>query len=114
MPVYILTELQRSIPMEMKKQTGMINEDGSKNYDPIKHKTPEQGAATTLYAFVTPELENRGGLYLNDCHVCTVSDAATIAGAMFKGAFLDLVADYAVDKSNADRLWEISEKSVAK
>ena len=114
MPGYILTELQRSLPLEIKKQQGMIKEDGSKNHDPSKMKTPEQGAATTIYACVAPELENRGGLYLNDCHICTVSDAQAIMAGIAKFEFLDLVADYAVNEAAADRLWEISEKSITK
>ena len=28
-----------------------------------------QGAATTVYAATAPELEGRGGVYLEDCHV---------------------------------------------
>ena len=114
MPGYIITELQRSIPLEVRKQYGMAKEDGSKNYNPAINKTVEEGAATTIFACVAPELENRGGLYLNDCHICSVSDAKTIATAMSKMQYLDLVADYAVNEAAADRLWEISEKETSR
>ena len=113
MPGVILTELGRHLPEEQMKQFGMLNEDGSKSTN-SKFKTPEQGASTTIFACVAPELENRGGLYLNDCHICRVGDAKEIQAAMGDFNFPDVVADYAVDEASADKLWQISEKTVAK
>jgi hypothetical protein len=69
----------------------------------MKFKTVEAGAATSVFAATEPELEGRGGLYLEDCHVAAVNDAADA---------LDGVKSYALDPRNADRLWEISEKLV--
>ena len=37
--------------------------DAAKNY----MKSPEQGAATTVYAALSKEWEGRGGRYLEDC-----------------------------------------------
>ncbi|OBF76225.1 short-chain dehydrogenase [Mycobacterium sp. 852002-51613_SCH5001154] len=54
--------------------------------------TPDRGAATQVWAAVSPELAGRGGLYLEDCRV---SEAA---------------APYARDERRADQWWEISEK----
>lgn len=56
---------------------------------------PEQGAATQVWAAVSPELAGRGGLYLQDCGV---SDAA---------------APYARDEEHAAALWDLSEKLCA-
>ena len=53
--------------------------------------TPEQGAATQVWAATSAELDCRGGLYLADCAVR--SDAAP----------------YALDPDRAGRLWELSE-----
>jgi NAD(P)-dependent dehydrogenase (short-subunit alcohol dehydrogenase family) len=57
--------------------------------------TPERGAATQVWAAVSPELTGRGGLYLQDCGVS------------------DRVAPYARDEQRADEWWELSEKLCA-
>ena len=54
--------------------------------------TPEYGAATQVWAAVSPELADQGGLYLEDC---SVSDA---------------VAPHARDTERAAALWSLSEK----
>jgi hypothetical protein len=69
----------------------------------IKFKTVESGSATSLFAATAPELEGRGGLYLEDCHVAAFNDAPDA---------LDGVKTYALDAGNAERLWEVSEKLV--
>src|SRR5262249_45285346 len=66
----------------------------------MKFKTVEAGAATSVFAATAPELEGRGGLYLEDCHIAAVNDAPDA---------LDGVKSYARDPRNAERLWEVSE-----
>ena len=53
---------------------------------------PERGAATQVWAAVSPELADTGGVYLADCAVR--SD----------------VAPYAIDPEHAARLWSVSEE----
>ncbi|OBI26982.1 SDR family NAD(P)-dependent oxidoreductase [Mycobacterium sp. E2238] len=53
--------------------------------------TPDRGAATQVWAAVSPELAGRGGLYLEDCGISEP-------------------APYARDERRADQWWEISEK----
>ena len=53
---------------------------------------PEHGAATQVWAAVSPELAARGGLYLEDCGVS------------------EAVAPYARDEQRAADWWELSEK----
>ncbi|MCW2794997.1 MAG: short-chain dehydrogenase/reductase [Nocardioides sp.] len=53
---------------------------------------PEQGAATQVWAAVTPELEGRGALYLEECRVS------------------DEVQPYALDGARARELWALSER----
>ncbi|OBI80811.1 SDR family NAD(P)-dependent oxidoreductase [Mycobacterium sp. 1245805.9] len=55
--------------------------------------TPEQGAATQVWAAVSPELADKGALYLEDC---AVSDA---------------VAPHARDEQRAADWWLLSEKA---
>jgi NAD(P)-dependent dehydrogenase (short-subunit alcohol dehydrogenase family) len=69
----------------------------------MEFKTVEAGAATSCFAATAPELEGRGGLYLEDCHVAAINDAPDA---------LDGVKSYAVDPENAERLWAVSEQLV--
>jgi NAD(P)-dependent dehydrogenase (short-subunit alcohol dehydrogenase family) len=67
-------------------------------------KTPEQGAATTVWASVAPELEGIGGLYLEDCHQAIPYDPeiSTLAGYL----------PYALNADHAEQLWTIAEQLV--
>ena len=69
----------------------------------LKLKPVEAGAATQVYAATAPELEGRGGIYLEDCHVAEVDDAENAPGG---------VRSFAVDPGNARRLWTVSEELV--
>jgi len=95
-PGGILTELGRHLTEEdraflQKRTAGM------------RYKSVEEGAATQVFAATAPELEGRGGLYLEDCHVAAANDAPeALSGVM----------PYALDPQNAERLWEVSEKLV--
>jgi len=69
----------------------------------MQFKTVEAGAATSVFAATAPELDGRGGVYLEDCHVAAVNDAPdALAG----------VKSYALDPTNAERLWQLSEQLV--
>lgn len=65
-------------------------------------KQVEAGAATTCYAATAPELEGKGGIYCEDCHVADVDDEDTTGG----------VRSYAVDPEKAEKLWAVSEEIV--
>lgn len=63
-------------------------------------KTIPQGAATSCWAATAPELEGKGGVYCEDCHVAPVDDESSTGG----------VRSYALNTSYADRLWALSEE----
>ena len=65
-------------------------------------KTIPQGAATTCYAATADELADKGGVYLEDCHIAPVDDEDKEGG----------VRSYAVDPDIAERLWSLSEEMV--
>ncbi len=69
---------------------------------PVKFKSIPQGAATTCWVATADELEGRGGLYAEDCHVAEVDDASRTDG----------VRSYAVDPDKAEKLWALSEELV--
>ncbi|CAB4909100.1 unannotated protein [freshwater metagenome] len=67
-------------------------------------KTPEQGAATSVYLATAPELAGVGGRYFEDCHEAEVVEAMQgIHG----------VLPHALDPDDARRLWDVSEELVA-
>lgn len=63
-------------------------------------KTVAQGAATSCWAATAEELEGKGGVYCEDCHVAAIDDESATSG----------VRSYAVNPSFADRLWKLSEE----
>ncbi|WP_435582371.1 SDR family NAD(P)-dependent oxidoreductase [Amycolatopsis thermoflava] len=96
-PGAILTPLQRHLDTADMVAAGWIDEHGNPA-DP-SFKTPEQGAATQVWAATSPQLDGLGGLYCEDCDIAEPTDSTEmIAG----------VRDYAVDPAEAERLWALS------
>ena len=93
-PGGIATNLQRHLDEE--------TVDRLMNHSGLRLRTPEQGAATSVYVATSPELEGAGGRYFEDVAEAPVIDRREEAG----------VARYALDPANADRLWELSERVV--
>lgn len=89
-PGEIITELQRTTDKEWLASTM------GKRAQSVK--TLEQGAATTLVAALDPKLERPGedgvGVYLSDCQITAQ------------------VPPYALDKTEAEKLWKLSEELV--
>lgn len=96
-PGGILTPLQRHLPKEEQIALGWIDEDG--NLLNHSFKTPEQGAATQVWAATSPQLAGKGGVYCEDCDI-----AEPAAEGEFKGG----VRAYATDPEQAARLWTLS------
>ena len=98
-PGGILTPLQRHLAKEEMISYGWIDEDG--NPANVNFKTPEQGAATQVWAATSPQLEGMGGVYCEDCDVAELvaNDVEPFVGG---------VRAYAVDRDEAARLWGLS------
>ncbi|MFD7770503.1 SDR family NAD(P)-dependent oxidoreductase [Streptomyces sp. NPDC059787] len=97
-PGGILTPLQRHLPRQEMVDRGWIDEQGNP-LNPEGFKTPQQGAATQVWAATSARLDGMGGLYLEDCDVAEpASDDDGRTG----------VKDWAVDPEQAARLWELS------
>ncbi|WP_329415920.1 SDR family NAD(P)-dependent oxidoreductase [Streptomyces sp. NBC_00704] len=97
-PGGIITPLQRHLPKEEMVERGWIDEDGNVISQP-GFKSPEQGAATQVWAATSPQLAGMGGLYLEDCDVAEPA----VDGDVRSG-----VRDWATDPGQAARLWELS------
>ncbi len=97
-PGGIMTDLQRDLPKEEMIAMGWMTEAGELNE---VFKTPEQGASTTLWAATSPLLDDRGGVYCEDCNI---ADPNPPEGA-FTGA-----QSHIRNRETADRLWTLSEE----
>lgn len=97
-PGGIITPLQRHLPKQEMVDRGWIDADGNP-LDPEGFKTPEQGAATQVWAATSPQLNGLGGLYLEDCDV---AEPAPADGERIG------VKEWATDPELAARLWEFS------
>ncbi|MER5496877.1 SDR family NAD(P)-dependent oxidoreductase [Streptomyces sp. NPDC002561] len=98
-PGRIITGLQREMAVREQIDRGWIDEHG--NVIGAGFKTPSQGAATGLWAATSPLLDDRGGLYLEDCDIARASAPDE---PMDDGG----VRAYAVDPDGAARLWDLS------
>jgi NAD(P)-dependent dehydrogenase (short-subunit alcohol dehydrogenase family) len=100
-PGGILTPLQRHLPDEEMVALGWKNADGT--VPPVvaaMFKTPEQGAATTIWAATNPRLEGLGGHYCEDCDVAQLANS--------NSQRWEHVRPWACDPEGADRLWAMS------
>lgn len=101
MPGGILTGLQRHMSPEDQLAAGFISEDGTPN--PL-FKSTAQGASTSVWAALAPELDGVGGLYLENCAQAGLMDPAV--------PYLGYMP-YALDADSADFLWELSTSLVS-
>ncbi len=100
-PGAIRTEVFRDVPdSDAQMAIAWSAQSGS------PEKTPSQGAATEVWAAVSPEIDGISGQYLEDCRI-----AVSIPSVDFGAAG---VADEALDEKAAELLWEASEKIVAR
>jgi len=98
-PGGIITPLQRHLPRQEMVAAGWIDEQGN-TLNPAGFKTPEQGAATQVWAATSPQLDGLGGVYCEDCDIAELApDDLEFTGG---------VRSYAVDPEQAARLWALS------
>jgi NAD(P)-dependent dehydrogenase (short-subunit alcohol dehydrogenase family) len=97
MPGGIDTRLQRHLDPELLAR--VRRESGASE----EMKTVEQGAATSVFAAVSPLLDGVGGRYIEDCREADVVRSRADADGRHG------VAPYALDPVGAERLWDMSE-----
>jgi NAD(P)-dependent dehydrogenase (short-subunit alcohol dehydrogenase family) len=96
-PGGIMTPLQRHLSIEEMRASGWVDDDGN----PVgQFKTPEQGAATSVWCATSPQLDGMGGVYCADCDVADIVESIQPGGGG--------VMAHAVDPDAAARLWELS------
>ncbi|NBD23103.1 oxidoreductase [Paenibacillus glycinis] len=103
-PGGIVTDLQRHLSQADMDALNILDETGMPIIDPDHNKkTPQQGAATSVWCATSPLLAGRGGVYCADCE---------IARALPRDASTEMhgVRPRATDPVAAGRLWQISEQ----
>ncbi len=97
-PGVIMTELGRHVQPEDWETLKAARP----SKEEMTYKSLEQGAATSIWGATSPQLQDLGGLYLEDCHIAGPAEPGKGGG----------VAAYASDPALADRLWALSEDLV--
>ena len=104
------TGLIRHLDPEAIRATGVIDGEGRPVRDPEQQlKTVEQGAATSVWCATSPQLDDGGGVYCENCDISPLVTAEDEADWR-KSSGIPGVLPYAVDPDAAVRLWEISER----
>jgi NAD(P)-dependent dehydrogenase (short-subunit alcohol dehydrogenase family) len=102
-PGGVITDLQRHMSTAEVRAYGVLDEHGRPIIDPARNmKTPEQGAATSVWCATSRQLEGLGGVYCEDCDIAVPvpGDSTELRG----------VRPWAIDREFANRLWHLSEK----
>ncbi len=95
-PGGIMTDLGRHLTEEDIKM--LMDRTGDSG---VRWKEIPAGAATQVYAATAPELDGKGGHYLEDCGIAPISESPEQSLG---------VEPYAVDPEAAKRLWTLSEE----
>jgi|SRR5664280_23771 len=101
-PGGVVTDLTKYMSSDEIRAAGAIDDQGRPIIDPARNmKTPEQGAATSVWCATSPQLEGRGGVYCENCDIAVAvpADSTELLG----------VRPWAIDREFADRLWHLSE-----
>ena len=102
-PGGVVTDLIRYMSTEEVRAYGVLDEHGRPIIDPARNmKTPEQGAATSVWCATSRQLEGLGGVYCEDCDIAVPvpGDSEELRG----------VRPRAMDREFASELWNLSEK----
>jgi NAD(P)-dependent dehydrogenase (short-subunit alcohol dehydrogenase family) len=96
------TELAREAPIDLFQKLGYTDAEG--NILPevaASLKSIPQGAATTVWAATSKLLNNIGGVYCENVDIANLNSDVSIIGG---------IKPYSLDKTNAKRLWKLSEE----
>ncbi|MGG6310231.1 oxidoreductase [Paenibacillus macerans] len=109
------TGLEKHLSREELQLSGVIDENGLPVLDPSKNlKTVGQGAATSVWCATSPQLDNMGGVYCENCDIAPLGQDAGSEYHLDNNSTLtdSGVMPYAVDPEAADRLWALSEQLI--
>lgn len=110
------TGLDKHLDREELRRLGVIDADGRPVIDPARNmKTVEQGAATSVFCAVSPQLDGLGGVYCENCDIAPLAVQASSSVDDLLARASDHtrrfgVMPYAVDLQAAERLFALSEQ----
>ncbi|MBV8455669.1 MAG: SDR family NAD(P)-dependent oxidoreductase, partial [Acetobacteraceae bacterium] len=101
-PGGVLTDLVRYLTDDELKAWGITRDGGVLKAPSSGFKSLAQGAATTLWCSLSPQLAGKGGVYCEDCDIAELvpNDSPALSG----------VRHWAVDQPTAKALWDLSER----
>ena len=101
-PGGVLTDLVRYLTDDELKAWGIFREGSVLKAPSSGYKSLAQGAATTTWCSVSPQLAGKGGVYCEDCDIAELvpNDSQALSG----------VRHWAVDRPTAKALWDLSER----
>jgi len=103
-PGGIVTDLLRHMSQTEVDGYGILDKSGKPIIDPENNKkTPQQGAATTVWCATSPRLNGMGGVYCEDCDIARALPSD-------ESQELHGVRPRAIDPVAAGRLWQLSEQ----
>jgi len=106
------TDLKRRLNDNDLKDLGVYDEEGKVIHDPYSgRKSLSQGASTTVWCAVSPQLKNIGGVYCENTDIAEIDTSGINPNERVQGKTkICGVMPYAVNSVNAERLWDLSEK----
>src|SRR5262245_17033563 len=101
-PGGILTDLVRYLTNDELKTWGINRDGGVLKAPSTGYKSLAQGAATTTWCALSPQLAGKGGAYCEDCDIAELvpNDSSRLSG----------VRHWAEDQTTAKALWDLSEQ----
>ncbi len=114
------TPLAKHISADDLKTMGVLDSEGNAVVDPTKNlKSVEQGAATSVWAATSPQLDGMGGVYCENCDIAPLVETEVEAEADAESRARTIAAKpageangvlpEAVDADTAAKLWALSE-----
>lgn len=109
------TDLKRYMSEDELQNAGVLDQDGKALIDPSRQlKTIEQGAATSVWCAVSPQLNGMGGVYCENSNISPVVTEDNTQGSkdisMRTPSSAFGVLPYAIDPEAAAQLWSVSEQ----
>jgi len=105
------TGLASSLSNEDLRTMKLVDDAGQPIIDPDRDmKSPQQGAATSVFAATNLLLADLGGVYLQNSDIAPLEQSA--APIAIDGPAAG-VMPYAVNPESAQRLWELSEQLIS-
>ncbi|GII57710.1 oxidoreductase [Planotetraspora thailandica] len=109
------TNLSRYAPTEALRAMGLLDEHGNPVIDPFAgKKNVQQGASTSVWCAVSPQLDDKGGVYCLDNNIAVVVDPDSRTTDPLRHGTSEIppagLSPHAASAEDAARLWDLSDE----